>query len=105
VGFAAAMALMVVAAIPLAQVSGNAVTSIVRSTQGQPYVSAWAAQKDLEVTSWEVNGTSVRLNVRGPQSPGDVQPLAAELAFAFGVPATLEVSYTPTTQQTTTANP
>jgi len=105
VGFALAVVLMVMAAIPLAWTSLDAVNSIVRSGQGEPAVADWARSQDLEVAGYAIAGTDVTLDVRGPTAPTGTQELAQALAAAFGAPVSLKVDYMPMTEQVTSASP
>lgn len=104
-GFALAVGLMVLAAIPLAWKSVDVATSIVRSQQGAPIVEAWIAGQDLEVTGYTIDGASVTLAVRGPSAPVRGKELAAGLARAFGAPVSLALDYTPRDQSVEVAIP
>jgi uncharacterized hydrophobic protein (TIGR00271 family) len=105
VGFALAVGLMLLAAVPLAWKSVDAANSIVRSQQGAPAVRAWLAGQDLEITDYKVDGTTVTLDVRGPSAPVGTQGLAAALAQAFGAAVSLEVDYTPMDTTVEAAHP
>jgi uncharacterized hydrophobic protein (TIGR00271 family) len=105
VGFALAVVLMVLAAIPLFAKSAQSVNEIVRANQGAPYVEAWLQGTDLEITDWQIRDTTATLDLRGSDPLPDTQTLASELATAFGAPADLVVNYTPTTRVAASATP
>jgi uncharacterized hydrophobic protein (TIGR00271 family) len=105
VGFALAVVLMVLAAVPLATQSVSAVNAIVRSNQGAPYVEAWLAGTDISVAAWSVEGTDVTLELRGSSPLPDTQALAEDLADAFAAPVQLKVDYTPVQYRSVTASP
>ncbi len=104
-GFVAALVLLVIVAIPLAVKSAEVVQSTVRATEGAPYVRDWIGGRDLEVTSWSVTGSDVAIALTGSDAPPAVAPLASELAKAFGVPVTVQISYTALTRAEATASP
>ena len=54
---------------------------------------AWIGERDLEVTSWSVEGDRVVIALAGTESPPEVAPLATALAAAFGSPVDLEIQY------------
>jgi uncharacterized hydrophobic protein (TIGR00271 family) len=105
VGFALAVGLMVLAAVPLAWTSIDKANSVLRSQQGAPVVEEWIAGQDLEVTGYTIDGTNVTLAVRGPDAPVRTQELAAGLAKAFGAAMSLAVDYTPLIRSVEAANP
>jgi uncharacterized hydrophobic protein (TIGR00271 family) len=105
VGFALAVVLMVLAAVPLATQSIATVNGIVRSTQAAPYVESWLEGTDISVASWSVEGTDVTLDLRGSSPLPDTQALANDLADAFEAPVELEIDYTPVEYRSVTATP
>jgi uncharacterized hydrophobic protein (TIGR00271 family) len=105
IGFALAVVLMVLAAVPLATQSLSTANEIIRSTQAAPPVHAWLAGTDIEVETWSVEGTNVTLILRGSSPLPDTQALADELAAAFAEPVQLEVDYTPVEYESATGSP
>lgn len=105
IGFIAAVAALVVIAIPLVVTGTQRASEWVRATTGAPYVRAWIGDRDLEVREWTVAGDTVRLLLAGPDAPGDAQALAASLAAAFGGPVVLETEYVETATERVEAAP
>lgn len=104
-GFIAAAIALVVIAIPLAWNGVSNVQTVLRSTTGAPLVRAWIGDRDLEVTSWAVDGDTVTLNLAGPDAPPDAAPLATSLAEAFGASVDLQINYIAVTREHATATP
>lgn len=104
-GFALAVVLMLLAAVPLAWKSIGVAGDIVHSNAGQPYVQQWIAGTGLTVANWDVKGSSVTLEVQGPTKPPSAAALAGQLATAFGEPVTLDVRYTPVESESIAGTP
>jgi uncharacterized hydrophobic protein (TIGR00271 family) len=104
-GFIVALAALVIIAIPLAVTGVQRASEWVRATTGAPYVRAWIGDRDLDVREWSVSGDSVSLLLAGPDSPGDAQTLAHDLASAFGGPVDLRIEYQATTRENAVAAP
>ncbi len=104
-GFIAAVIALIVVAIPLAMNGADAVRTTLRATAGAPLVRGWIGDRDLEVTSWTIEGTTVTLNLAGVDAPPDAAPLAAELADAFGASVELEIVFTAVTRERASAAP
>lgn len=95
VGFAAAIAAVVVLAIPLGWNSVQELRNTIYGAQGAPIVQAWIGTRDLQVVDWSIDGHTVYLDLRGTAAVPDVAPLAASLAKAVGEPVVVEITYTP----------
>lgn len=95
VGFVVAALAVLLLAVPLAWNSIQEVRNTVYSAQGAPIVKAWIGTRDLEVVTWEIDGHTVHLDLRGTATPPDVAPLAADLAKAVGEPVVVEITYVP----------
>lgn len=95
-GFVAAVIALVIISIPLFWRGFETAQGWLRATTGAPIVRAWIGDRDLEVRSWTIDGSSVSLELTGPDAPGDAATLAKELATAFGAPVELDVEYVPT---------
>ncbi len=104
-GFVAAVIALVIIAIPLVWTGVQRATEWIRATTGAPYVRAWVGDRDLVVREWSVEGDTVTLLLAGSDAPGDPQPLAADLAAAYGAPVTLEIQYVPTMHERVEAAP
>ena len=104
-GFIGAMIALVVIAVPLVVDSVAEAQKVLRATAGAPFVRDWLGGRDLEVTSWSIEGDTVTLNLTGPDAPPDAAPLAAELAKEFGVPVDLQVNYVALTRERASAAP
>jgi uncharacterized hydrophobic protein (TIGR00271 family) len=104
-GFIVAMVALVVIAIPLAARSIEEVQGVIRGTTGAPIVRDWIGERDLRVTSWEIRGSTVTIDLAGPDAPAAAGPLAASLAAAFGAPVDLQVNYTPIARDHASAAP
>ncbi len=104
-GFAVAVVALVIIAIPLAARGVEAVQTTIRSTTGAPIVRDWIGDRDLDVTSWSIDGDTVTLNLSGPDAPGDTAVLASNLAEAFGAPVAVEVNYVAESRARATATP
>ncbi len=98
-GFIAAILALVVIAIPLAWRAADQLQTLIRSTAGAPIVRAWIGERDLEVTSWSIDGDHVRIAVTGSDTPSAAGPLATDLAKAFGSPITVEITYVPAAKE------
>jgi uncharacterized hydrophobic protein (TIGR00271 family) len=94
VGFAVTVAVLVLLAIPLAWNSYSRVESTVYATEGAPVVRAWIGDRDLQVVSWKIDGTTAEIDLRGVDPPPPVDPLATQLAATIGKPVTVAVTYT-----------
>jgi len=104
-GFIGAMIALVVIAVPLVVDSVAEAQKVLRATAGAPFVRDWLGGRDLEVTSWSIEGDTVTLNLTGPDAPPDAAPLAAELAKAYGAPVDLRISYVAKTWDEASATP
>ncbi len=105
IGFIGAMIALVVIAVPLVVDGVVEAQKVLRGTAGAPLVRDWLGDRDLEVTSWLIDGDSVTLNLTGSDAPPDAAPLAAELAKEFGVPVDLQVNYVALTREKASAAP
>jgi uncharacterized hydrophobic protein (TIGR00271 family) len=105
IGFLAAVATLIVIAIPLAIHSYASARSAILGARGAPIVQAWIAGRDLEVTKWSIDGDKVTIALAGAALPPSAQVLAEQLAQSFGDPVTLELRYTPVTRTNVTATP
>jgi len=94
-GFVVAVVALAALAVPLAWNSRDEVENTVHEAQGAPVVRAWIGTRDLEVADWTIDGSSVRIELRGTATPPDVGPLASELAKTIGQTVTVEIVYTP----------
>lgn len=104
-GFVAATIALVIIAIPLAWRGVEHIQATLRASAGAPYVRAWIGDRDLSVTSWSVDGSDVRIELAGSDTPPPAAPLAASLATAFGAPVELEISYIAITRERATGSP
>ena len=104
-GFIGAIVVLVIVAMPLVWHAVDVARATIESTTGAPLVREWIGARDLEVTSWSIEGDAVTLDLAGPEAPADAAPLAASLAEAFGRPVDLEVNYVPATVDRVTAAP
>jgi len=104
-GFIAAMAVLVVVAIPLFVHGFDVARATIWSTTGAPIVRDWIGDRDLEVLTWSITGNTVTIALTGSDTPAPAPPLAASLAQAIGQPIDLEISYTPLTRQHAVAAP
>ena len=105
VGFVIAVVALVAFAVPLAWNSIDELQTTIRATQGAPVVRAWIGGRDLKVVEWAIEGDHVSLDLRGPDAPPAVAPLAAGLAKAMGAPVTVEVTYTHVEQAAASSSP
>ncbi len=92
-GFVVALGALVVIVIPLAWRGVQQYEVTVRSVAGAPIVRDWLGQRDLQVTSWSIDGNHVLIKLTGSDSPAAAAPLAARLAATFGAPVDLEIDY------------
>lgn len=90
----AVLALIVVAA-PLAWQGAQRVQEQLTVLTGAPVVATWIGDRDLSVTSYDVDGDVIDIVVAGSDVPRDVPDLADELAVALGYPVDLTVTYVP----------
>lgn len=104
-GFVAAVIALVIIAIPLLWTSVERASEWIRATNGAPYVRAWIGDRDVAVREWSIRGDTVKLVLTGPDAPGDVRALAADLATVFGGPVTLDVEYVPSVRERVEARP
>lgn len=93
-GFALAVVVLALLAIPLGWNSADEIRSTVRAVQGAPVVREWIGDRDLEVVDWSIHGDQARIDLRGSDPPPDVADLAARIARVTGAPIRLEVTYT-----------
>jgi uncharacterized hydrophobic protein (TIGR00271 family) len=105
IGFILAMVAMLVIAVPLAFHSYASARSIILGARGAPIVAAWIGDRDLEVTSWSIEGDQVTIALAGAALPPSAQELATELAKSFGEPVALEIRYVPVTRSNVLASP
>ncbi len=104
-GFVAAILALAVIALPLAWHAADQLQGVVRGSTGAPLVQAWIGDRDLQVTSWSIDGDTVLVSVTGPDAPPPAAPLAASLAEAYGVPVTVEVTYVAAVREQATSAP
>ncbi len=104
-GFLAAIFALAVIALPLAWHAATQLQGVVRSSTGAPLVQAWIGDRDLQVTSWSIDGDTVLVAVTGPDAPPSAAPLAASLAKAYGVPVTVEITYVAAFREQATSAP
>ena len=104
-GFIAAVIALVIVAIPLCWSSFESLQATIHATAGAPLVREWIGARDLEVASWSVAGSDVRIDLVGSEPPAPAGPLAASLATAFGSPVNLTLTYVPRQQQEVSAGP
>jgi uncharacterized hydrophobic protein (TIGR00271 family) len=105
IGFLAAMATLIVIAIPLGIHSYSSARAAILGARGAPIVEAWIAGRDLEVTKWSIDGDKVTIALAGAAIPPSAQVLAEQLAQSFGDPVSLELRYTPVTRTNVIATP
>jgi uncharacterized hydrophobic protein (TIGR00271 family) len=105
VGFIVTIVATLLIAIPLAIHSYRSARSIILGAQGAPIVAAWIDDRDLEVTSWSIDGEKVTIALAGAALPPSGQELATELARAFGEPVALEIRYVPVSRSNVLASP
>ena len=86
---------LVAISLPLAWTAARNVFDVVTSTTAAPVVAAWVDGRDLEVTSYDIDGDAIDLTMTGSDAPADVDALAADLAAALGHPVSLTVEFTP----------
>ncbi len=104
-GIIVAIVAMVLVTIPLAIHSLASARSVILGAQGAPIVRDWLGSRDLDVTSWSIDGDHVTISLAGPVLPPDAQSLAGELARSFGEPVNLEIRYQPVSRTDVTARP
>jgi len=104
-GFIVAMVAMIVIAIPLAVHSYGSAREAILGARGAPIVAGWIGARDLEVTSWSIEGDRVTIALAGVAVLPSAQDLATQLAEAFGEPISLELRYVPVTRSNVTATP
>lgn len=104
-GFIAAMAVLVVVAIPLVEHGYEVARATLWSTTGAPIVREWIGVRDLEVLNWSITGNTVTIALTGSDTPAPAPPLAVSLAQAIGQPIDLEISYTPLAREHAAAAP
>jgi uncharacterized hydrophobic protein (TIGR00271 family) len=92
-GFILAMLALVVVAIPLAWRGVSEARMVLLGRAGAPIVRDWLGDRDLEVTSWSVDGHRVAIELEGADAPASASSLAALLARRFGAPVELEIRY------------
>ncbi|MDQ6615764.1 MAG: TIGR00341 family protein [Actinomycetota bacterium] len=93
----AAVAVVVIAtavvAVPLAERSAAAVRHARRVQQINTAVTAWLTTTDLVLTDVQVAGDQVAIDVSGPQSPPDTEPLRQALVAYLGSGAAVRVRW------------
>ncbi len=94
-GFIVAMIALAVITIPLAWRSAEQVVEALLAQEAVPIVRAWIGERDLEVTTYDLEGTTLRLDIVGPDEPAAAAELAAELRAAWDRPVEITVSWTP----------
>ena len=104
-GFIAAVVALVIVAIPLAWRSAANVVNTIHAAEGAPVVQAWIGDRDLEVTSWSVDGDHVEIALQGTTTPPDVATLATQLAAKLGQPVSVRITYAPITRASASAAP
>ena len=65
------------------------------STTGAPMVRAWIGSRNIQLSSWTIDGDQVTLVAQGTDAPAPAEELARSLSAAFGSPVTVTVRYTP----------
>lgn len=103
--FVAAVIALVAISVPLALNGIDAVRTTIQANAGAPFVRAWLGDLDLQVTAWEIEGEVVTLLTTGTDAPPDPQPLADELASAFGSPVELRIDHVPLIRERVVADP
>jgi uncharacterized hydrophobic protein (TIGR00271 family) len=98
-GFIAAILALGAIAIPLTWRAAEQLLTASRAATGAPIVRAWIGDRDLEVTSWSIDGDRVFIAVTGSDTPSSAGPLATDLAKAFGAPVTVEITYVPAAKE------
>jgi uncharacterized hydrophobic protein (TIGR00271 family) len=91
--FLAVIVALAVISVPLVARAAQTITDTVNTTTGAPIVRAWIGDRDLQVTSWLVDGGDVTLHLVGPDVPGSATDLATSLAGAFGSPVVVHIGY------------
>lgn len=104
-GFALALVALCIVAVPLVANGIAQIQSTIMSTTGQPIVKAWIGPRNLEVSSWSIEGQDVTIDLRGTDAPAPAEELARSLSAAFGSPVALVVRYTPYQEERGTASP
>lgn len=104
-GFIAAVVALTLIAVPLLWTGLQNAQAVIRASAGAPHVLAWIGDRDLEVTSWSVEGDRVVIALAGTESPPEVAPLATALADAFGSPVDLEIQYVALVRERATGEP
>jgi uncharacterized hydrophobic protein (TIGR00271 family) len=104
-GFIGAVIALIVIAIPLVADGIAEAQKVLRETAAAPLVRDWLGERDLEVTSWSIEGDAVTLDLTGPDAPPGAAPLAAALAKKFGAPVDLHVTYVALTRDEVSAAP
>ena len=104
-GFALALVGLCIVAIPLFSNGITQIRTTILSTTGAPVVRDWIGPRNLEVTSWAIEGDEVTLDLRGTEAPAPAEGLARSLAATFGSPVTVVVRYTPYEEERGAASP
>ncbi len=104
-GIIVAVVALIIITIPLAITGAQRGLEAIRADQGAPVVRAWIGTRDLQVTDWAVDGSTVKLTLTGPDQPGDVSQLAASLAASFGTTVQVDIHYVPSAHTTSEAAP
>lgn len=94
-GFILAMIALALITIPLVWRSAESVTETFRATEASQIVRGWIGDRDLDVTSYDIEGTTVRIDLAGPDEPAPAAELAADLAAAWETRVDLNVVWTP----------
>jgi uncharacterized hydrophobic protein (TIGR00271 family) len=105
IGFALALVGLCIVAIPLFANGITQIRTIILSTTGAPIVRDWIGHRNIEVTTWSIEGDEVTLDLRGTEAPAPAESLARSLAGAFGSPVTVVVRYTPYAEERGAASP
>jgi len=104
-GFAIAIMALVLVTIPLALKSATVVTSTIDANLAAPLVRAWIGDRQLRVTSYEIDGSSISIGLIGSDAPPPAAPLADSLSKAIGRPIDLTVDYVPSVRLQVTGVP
>lgn len=94
-GFAIALVLLAVIAVPLVWRSYENVTATLTALSSAPVVEDWIGPRDLEVTDYSIAGEVIELVVAGSVVPDDVSRLAEDLSRTLGHPVDLTVVFVP----------
>ena len=104
-GMIVAVIALAIIATPLFVTGIDRALDAIHANQGAPVVRSWIDGRDLKVSAWQINGSSVDLTVTGPDTPADAGQLATSLAAAMGIPIDLDLHYVPSTHTVSEGTP